>query len=231
MQNLLPSFLKTIETVCDDWDVNHSKKWGFTIDASRKSIARAHIFVSDLLTDNPALPPDPGPFKIAAAFLVSGMHFVQFSFFPLQRAEALSESEQMIWKSRFLFKAIPVFLLQLKLVKTNKKLAKTWDTPTLHYRLEFLNFIRWCEFPLIGPSSPPPPNEPMVNMVRLNRLIMAITLIIEACYYLSENEGKCDVKNQIHIIPAELDEISRTDLYFDCKDDDYVPPADIPPKK
>jgi hypothetical protein len=218
MQNLLPVFNKTLETVCGDWDDNHSKKWGFTIDASRKSISRTHFFVSDLLTANPALPTDPGPFKMAAAFLVSGMHFIQFSFFPLQGATALSESEQLVWKSRFMFKAIPVFLLQLKLTETGKKLGKIWDAPTIHYRLDFLNFIRWCEFPLLGPSSPPPPNIPSVNMVRLNRLIMATTLIIEACYYLSENEVKCDVKNRIHITPGDIDDISRTDLYFDCRE-------------
>ena len=81
---------------------------------------------------------------------------------------------------------------------------------------------------MTGPSNPPPPNKPMVNMVRVNRLIMAITLIIEACYYLSENEVKCDVMNQVHIIPSEIDETIRPDLYFDCKDEDYIQSKDVP---
>ena len=218
MQNLLPIFYKTIDTICDDWAENYSQKRGFTIDATKKSIKQAHFFVQDILTQNPALPADPGPFKTTAAFLVSGMHFFQFQFYPTDGRPAMSDVEKTIWKSRILFKAIPVFLLQLQLTQTGQKLKKVWDAPSIHYRLDFLNFIRWCEFPLTGPSNPPPPNKPTVNVVRVNRLIMAITLIIEACYYLSENEVKCDVKDQVNITPDDMDPTIRPDLDFDLID-------------
>ena len=215
MQNLLPAFFKTIDVVCADWDERSSSRYGFKIEASKKSIARAHFFVDDLLTENPALPADPGPFKITAAFLVSAMHFIKFRFITDDGSE-MSEAQKTLWKSRILFKAISVFLLQLKLTASGKTLIKIWDAPTIHYRLDFLNFIRWCEFPLDGPANPPPPNKPTVDVVRINRLIMALTLIIEACYYLAENDIKCDVKGKVHINPDEIDPSVRPDLDFDC---------------
>ena len=216
MQNLFPVFQKTIATICEEWDEIYSKKSGFKISANRKSITKTHLFVTDLFTKNTALPPDPGPFKIAAAFLVVGMHFIQFNFIMNKGVPEMTKQQQEVWKSRIFFKAISIFLLQLELTKTKCKLQKTWDAPSAHYRMDFLNFIRWCEFPMAGPDNPPPPNKPTVSLVRLNRLVMAVTLIIEACYYLSGNETKCDVKNQVHIKLNDLDADCRIDLEFDC---------------
>jgi len=219
MQNLLPVFFKTADWICILWNKNHSRRWGFTIDVSRQSIRRAHFFVEDLFTDNPALPPNPGPFKVAAAFLVSGMHFFEFNFYPLNGGKVPStNAEKKFWKSRLLFKGLSLFLLQLKLTATGRKLEKVWDVPSLHYRLELLNFIRWCEFPIDGPADPPPPHKPTVDMVRVNRLVMAMTLIIEACYYLAENDVKCDVRGRVHIQPDDIDPSIRPDLDFDQLD-------------
>lgn len=215
MQNLLPVFFKTVDVICDEWNENHSQSWGFTIDIGRKSISRAHFFAQDFFEKNPALPPNPGPFKMAAAFLVSGKRFFEFNFYPLQGAEAPSLEERELWKTRFLFKSITIFLLQLKLNKTAKRLQKLWDAPTEHFRLEFLNLMRWCEFPVLAPV-PTPPSKPIVDILRLNRMVMAFTLIIESCYYLCENPDlKCDVKGHVHLDAAELDESVRADLYFD----------------
>ena len=213
MQNLLPVFYKTVEAVCHDWNEHHSKSWGFNVEVGRKSIARSYFFVADLFVGNPSLPPNPGPFKLAAAFLVSGKRFFQFYFYPLQDSEALPSEDQDLWKTRFLLKSITVFLLQLKLNKTEKKLQKLWDTPSNHYRLDLLNLLRWCDFPVIPMS--PATTTPIVDIMRLNRMVMALTLIIEACYYLCENEVTCDVKGHVHLHPEELDESVRADLYFD----------------
>src|SRR5687767_12814324 len=119
MQNCLPVFFKAIDAVCIDWNKNRSKDWGFEIDAKRSTIKAAHFFVEDLLKDNPAFPKDPGPFKVAAAFLVAGMHFIKFNFYPLQGGSPIEdEEEKRAWTSRFIFKALSVFLLQLKLTAT-----------------------------------------------------------------------------------------------------------------
>lgn len=217
MQNLLQIFYKSIDRVCVDWNKYHASKWGFQVEVSRKSISTAHFFVEDLLQDNPMLPINPGPFKLAAAFLVSSTYFVKFTFHRLDTKEPLNEDDSNIWKSRLLFKAIPVFLSQLTLKQTGKKLSKKWDVPTPHYRLDFLNFIRWCEFPLIGPKNPPPPNKPTVDILRVNRLVMAVNLIIETCYYLCENSINCDVMGQIAIKLDDFTESIQPDLYFDCR--------------
>jgi len=222
MQNLLPAFYKTIDIVCDDWKEFHSTKWGFSIDASRKSISRANYFAVDLLSNNSALPSDPGPFKAAAAFLISGMYFFKFQFLPIKRGATIpSEDEKAAWKARILFKSIPIFLLQLKLANTGKQLQKHWDAPSLHYRLDFLNFIRWCQsqLPVVTAPTPTPqaskPVAEMVDIVRVVRLVMAMTLIIESCYYLTDAVLKCDVIDKVQIKPNETEQI---DLIFDCKD-------------
>jgi hypothetical protein len=48
-------------------------------------------------------------------------------------------------------------------------------------------------------------------------LVMAITLIIEACYYMSQNELHCDVKGNVHIKAADIELSIQPDLDFDCR--------------
>ncbi len=218
MQNLLPVFHKTIQNVCENWNANHCAHWNFSISANRKSIARAHFFLQDLFTSNPGLVSEPGPFKIAAGFVVVGMHMIEFNFYPLQQiGEPLSPVEEREWTNRLLVKSISTFLSQLKLASTGEQLKKRWGIPTAHYKLDFLNFLRWAEFPILVPANPPQYPEAIVDIVRLNRLVMAVTLIIEACYYLSENKINCDVMHNLQLKLSELDDASKKDLFFDCK--------------
>jgi len=46
---------------------------------------------------------------------------------------------------------------------------------------------------------------------------MAVTLVIESCYYLSGNAIKCDVMHHYETKPGELDGASIMDLFFDIK--------------
>lgn len=209
-------FQHALESVCVTFNGRYSKAWGFRIAVDSARIDRAWCFFDDILTENPALPDTPGPFKIGAAFLVSAMHFVEFDFTPLGEGDAeIDKAGRKVWKSRLLLKAIPVVLNQLILRSTGTKLAKNWDVPSLHYRLDFLNFVRWCEFPIDGPVDPPPPSKPTVDVVRANRLILALTLIIEACYYNSENNLTCDVRGKARIDFRKVNEELFTDLFFD----------------
>lgn len=218
MQNLSPAFFKAIEQVCDDWNANRCAHWGFSVDVRRKSIAKTYKFVEDLFSENPGLVAKPGPFKIAAAFLVFGMRFIEFDYYPLREVgKPMEAAEKRDWTNRLLFRAIAPLLSELKLGSTGQRLTKKWNTPTLHYRLDFLNFLRWIEFPILGPATPPQEIKPSVDMFRLNRLIVAVTLIIESCYYLSENTINCDVMNHYEIKLDDLDDASKRDLYFDTK--------------
>ena len=218
MQNLSPAFFKSIEAVCDDWNAKRCAHWGFAIGVRRRSIAKTYKLVEDLFTGNPALVAEPGPFKVAAAFLIFGIRFVEFEYYPLREdGKKLDDAERRDWTNRLLFRAISVLLSQLKLASTGDRLTKNWNTPSLHYRLDFLNFLRWTEFPILGPATPPQAIKPTVDIVRLNRLIMAITLIIESCYYLSGSTINCDVINRYEIKLDELDDASKKDLYFDTK--------------
>jgi len=215
-EDYLPIFRSTLEQVCVVWKEKHSQHWGFIAYVDDASVQRAHSFFQEILLDNKAFPESPGPFKVAAAFLVSAKKFVEFAFEALPGGD-VDDKEHNLWVSRFIFKCLPGFLNQLKLDATGKHLEKHWDTPSMHYRLDFLNLIRWCEFPIDGPSEPPPPSKPSVDMLRANRLIMAMMLIIESCYYLSgETDIKCDVKDNVHINPDEMDASVVPDLFFDC---------------
>jgi len=218
MQNLLPIFYRTIQTVCENWNSNHCRHWNFAIDANRKSIARTHFFLQDFFTCNPALVSEPGPFKIAAGFVVGGMQMIEFNFYPLvEDGKQMDAAEKREWTNRLLVRSLPIFLSQLQLASTGEKLKKTWQIPTAHFKLDFLNFLRWSEFPFIATVNPPKDMPPIVDIVRLNRLVMAITLIVESCYYLSENSINCDVMHQLEIKLSDLDDASRKDLFFDCK--------------
>jgi hypothetical protein len=215
MQNLAPAFFRAIEFVCIDWNANRCAHWGFSLDAKRKSIARAYKFTEDLFTDNPAMVPEPGPFKVAAVFLVSGMKFIEFEYFPLKDVgRKMDEVEKRDWNNRLMVRAVTALLPQLKLSSTGNKLTKHWQTPSAHYRLDLLNFLRWTEFPESS-SSNPQEIQPSIDFVRLNRLIMAVTLIIESCYYLSGNEVRCDVLNNLEMKIESLDDACKRDLFFD----------------
>jgi len=143
MQNLSPAFFKAAEAVCDDWNAKRCAYWGFSINVRRKSVAKIYKLVEDLFSDNPALVAEPGPFKVAAAFLIFGMRFIEFDYYPLQVVgKQIEAGEKRDWTNRLLFRSIPVLLTQLKLDSTGKRLTKNWNTPTPHYRLDFLNFLR-----------------------------------------------------------------------------------------
>ena len=211
----LEVFKRTFESVCANFNDKQSKNWGFTVLVGSASIEKCHLFFEDILKDNPSIPEAPGPFKVAAAFLVSSMFLVEFGYIPNQGGSQPTSADKNFWKTRLLFKSISVLLSQLKLSYTGKRLEKKWDVPSIHYRLDFLNFIRWCDFPSDGPINPPPPSKPTVDLVRANRLILALTLIIEACYYLSGNSLNCDVMGQTAIHTGNMDEPMHTDLFFD----------------
>lgn len=220
MQNLAPAFFRAIDLVCVDWNTKRCGHWGYSVDAKRKSIAAAYKFTEDLFTDNPALVSEPGPFKVAAVFLISGMKFIEFVYYPLKVVgKPMEPNEKRDWNNRLMMRAVSALLPQLKLTSTGKRLTKVWQTPSPHYRLDFLNFLRWTEFPEIGPSNPSQEIKPSIEFVRLNRLIMAVTLIIESCYYLSENKISCDVLNHLEIKTEGLDDASRKDLLFDAMPD------------
>ncbi len=217
MDSQLEVFLSSLNVICADWNTASNLTWGFSIKVERESVERAHDLWFDILDDNQYFPPKPGPFKCAAAYLVVAWAEVEFIFEPQEGAEALTEGQKRLWKSRFLFKSLSLVLKQLGISRDGKTihLMKNWDTPTVHYRLDFLNFLRWTELPLDGPPNPPPPSHPTINMVRVNRLIMALALIIESCYYLAGNEPECDVMHKANIRPDDLLTDLQPDLFFD----------------
>lgn len=219
MDNQEGVFLSALNAVCADWNESSSSNWGFKLSVELESVQRAHSLWHDILDKNPAFPPHPGPFKCAAAYLVVAWSEVEFIFNPNANSELFTDEQKRIWKSRFLFKSLPLILKQWTLSRDSKSIAlnKDWDVPTVHYRLDFLNFLRWTELPLEGPAKPPPPSHVQINVVRTNRLIMALALTIEACYYLAGNVEKldCDIINNAVIRPDDLHQDIEPDLYFD----------------
>jgi hypothetical protein len=222
MESVRPDFLAALDAICIRWNTSSVATYGFSIRVDGASVFRAYSLWEAILHGNSAFPKEPGPFKCAAAFMVCAWAEVKFCFEAADEAAMPTDDQKRLWKSRFLFKALPLILKQwgTQVGSGRTSLAKNWDVPTVHYRLDFLNFLRWTELPLQGLKTPPPPSLPTLNMERTNRLIMAFSLIIEVCYYQSGNELQCDIMGTAQIRTSEILEDLEPDLYFDC---DWVP--------
>lgn len=211
-----PLFLNSLEIVCRRWKANQAQDWGFWFQFDRYSIEKACRFSVDLMTGNSAFPKNPGPFKLTSAFVVSCWYFLDLEVIPVAEDKAEGPKDGCkYWKSRLIFLAIQFFLAQLKIGEDDSRLLqKVWHVPTPHYRLDFLNFLRLCDFPSEGPVDPTSKDRPTVNTPRVSRLIMAISLIIESCYYSSENDLRCDVKDSIKLSQESLTDEELYDLMF-----------------
>lgn len=146
-------------------------------------------------------PDPPGPFKRVAALLVFGRLYPFFEFIPSRRSSQDDEE----WLARIVALMIPVSLRLLYADVSATKDAHTYKAidawkgfPSIHYKVEFLAFIQWLdnlewavkrldglEENVIADVKERMKMDEVINS-RLARMILATSLIIEACYYGSE---------------------------------------------
>lgn len=180
--------------VASVWARESSSVWGVEYrEFSKRSISRICLLGEHIFNDE-ALPREPGPFKRAAAFCILTQLFLSVDIRALQGADFLTLNDRRDWLSRLALSTIPGVLsaCEVELGGRWVRLTKEWVPATIHLRLEMLNWLRWLVKPIEGDTK--------VSLARLNRMVLALSMVIEQSYYISGNHDviTCDVMNRGH---------------------------------
>ena len=202
------AYYNSVMAALASWNSNKSCSYGFQIQVAPESLIKACHLWKELL-NNEAFPPDCGPFKRTGAFIVSCILLdLKFSTRDESGYNPTSDKAISRWKARILYLAAIFFLQQLEL-SDGTPLRKIWQPPTIHYKLDLLNFLIWAEIPTLQREEPP-----VLDVPRCNRLVMALALIYESCYYSTGNALACDVKDKVEPFAPDDEEILY-DIIFD----------------
>lgn len=185
------------EDVLDNWDRHISLPNGFSVEIGRKSLSRICL-IGDQLFDDHTFPSQPGPFKRAAAVCGLSRMFIEAAFLPMQRGESISNRQKLIWTSRLALATVPVtlFLMTADLDGDSVKLTKKWVPATNHLQIELLNFLRWLDRPIVHIPTAGPDAPESIDLNRLHRTVMALSMIVEQSYYLVDAKVQCDVMHK-----------------------------------
>lgn len=179
--------LQAIEDIAEDvaslWNEHGGKEFGFGVaydlDRIRQCREKA-VPILDTYFPNP-----PGPFKRVAALLVFGRLYPFFYF-----TNKLTQKQHQEWLSRIVALTLPVAIRTQKVNLSNHPDAPRWvpldswrGFPSVHYKLEFLGFIGWLDGFQWLLARIPATDQKMVIDNRLARMTLALSLIIEGCYY------------------------------------------------
>lgn len=198
-------------TVANVWNEYGGKSdFGFSVEFGTEQIEECSKKASTIFKE--FFPNPPGPFKRVAALLVFGRLYPFFGFKPARASEIENEE----WLSRIVVMMLPVALRLLRADISTHPKAQSWKSinawkgfPSVHYKIEFLAFMQWLDNFQWLPDSleglPPAVIEEVKRRLklekmtsnRLARMILATSLIIEACYYASE--GLLAQANQEHL--------------------------------
>lgn len=191
--------------ICKMWEQHCSSHYGFKVNVSPSAFARLYTASTELLQKH--FPVPPGPFKrVATLVVMSQMHPI-FHFEP-----ELPHDASQRWHAKMTALLIPVGLAKLRVNLTPEEPDPTWQRldawcgfPSEHFKLEFLQFLErvetyhWWEKTMIEGKM----EENIANRLitdEVVRLINAMTLILEGCYYWNEEwsiqalrlRGKCN---------------------------------------
>jgi hypothetical protein len=193
------AIIRVADRVSILWNEHGGEEFGFKIRHGSDQIEYCSRRACEILRRH--FPDPPGPFKRVAALLVFGRLYPFFEFDPPRR----SDQENEEWLARIVALMLPVSLRLLHADISSKKEVQTLKSmdawkgfPSVHYKVEFLAFMQWLDnlewFSDCLDGLP----ENVITEVkqrmrmdevidnRLARMILATSLIIEACYYGSE---------------------------------------------
>lgn len=181
--------LEAIEDIADDvatlWNEYGGKDYGFGVAYDTARIKQCYDKALPILGS--FFPNPPGPFKRVATLLVFGRLYPFFYF----TGRNLSPKETQEWLSRIVALMLPISLSTLKVNISTHKDVDTWVAldkwsgfPSVHYKVEFLGFLEWLDNFQWLLVRIPASDHKMVIDNRLARMTLALSLIIESCYYL-----------------------------------------------
>lgn len=218
--------LEIADIVATWWNVKQAKAYGFGFVISESKVKQCCEKAGELFERN-IFPEPPGPFKRIATFLVLGRLFQFFQIRPGYPEDGKWVATDFkpdpmhndAWVARMLVMTIPVIFSGMYVdIGKERVLLDEWKNfPSLHYRLEFMALLRWLDLNDSHKANFTDKKtwEDITND-RLTRMIMAVSLIIEACYYLSSKEGASNkIQSKDSHCLQDLDEDLRLDLYYD----------------
>ena len=208
------------------WNEKQAGSYGFELALYKQSVAHCCELVTRLFDGNYFSNP-PGPFKRAAAFVVIGRLYPFFQMVPVeeipteQLAHVLLQMarERHAWLARFMTLAIPAILRRTKAQIGDDdewKVLSDWNGfPSLHYKLEFLAWLRWLETLDNFRQNFTKTDWDLFTEKRLARLIMSLSLMIEACYYYRPSGDRSGICGNIARCLRNLEEEHELDILYD----------------
>ena len=187
---------------------------GITLYTSRSAVEHICDLGKDLFASG-AFADMPGPYKRVAAFTVLARLFPVFK--PIFAYPESPEGAKA-WEARFVLLSMASCMEILEAVLDGETVAlPPWlGFPSLHYRLEFLTWIRWLDFSDgFGSGTGESAEWRQFQHQRLARMVMATSLIIEAAHYAGDDGKPKPVQGRTASCFRDLDEETRLDLFFD----------------
>jgi hypothetical protein len=210
----LRSALVVIDVVCSIWNEKGAPIYGIELRAQEAAVIGC-CKKGESLFKSGVFPSQPGPFKRAAAFLILGR---LYPFFVMSGANAPNnDRESQAWLARFMALTIPAVLSQTRVqVDSGWVVLKDWrGFPSPHYQLEFLAWLRWLDHCQQHEKKFQPAEWSQFSMERLARMVMAVALIVEACYYTTTNESRKDsIQSKVSGCLSNLEDDRLLDIIY-----------------
>lgn len=202
----------------DFWNENIGRAFGIFFVLHEKRLVDCCERAAQCLSGE-AFPANPGPYKRAATFLVFG---VLYDFVtPLTvTGSVLSPIEKRQWVVRLMALSIAPMVCQLNYVNNGllRDLPPWKGFPSDHYKLEFFEWLRrlddlgWAKLKY-GVTVDVAVKH--FEQARLARMVLATTLALESCHYVSMCPGPVDPVRNNYRLDLGLLEHMQIDLYYD----------------
>jgi hypothetical protein len=221
------------------WNTRQAPVYGFNLKIWRGSVTKA-CEVGNNLFSGKYFSRTPGPFKRVAAFTVIGRLYPFFSLVPLAGMEAdtianvlpKTPREQHAWLARMMALAIPAVLRCTRVyIDGEWRVLDEWrGFPTLHYKLEFLAWLRWLDaFEQYRDHFASSAEWSAFSEKRLARMVMATSLMVESCYYQEPIVGSPQIRGNTARCFDQLEEEHALDTIYDVHT--QVIPPEFPPER
>ena len=197
-----------IEGVLQDWSGNVTPEHKVACQVTESGISVACNLATEVF-NNTIVRSKPGPFKRAAAVAILALYVPSFVILTKTGQDPsvqLAGEEADQWRARFAFSLIAPTLSQLTMTEGARRLTAPWSPPTPHFQIELIAWLTVLE----APFSKNLEGKQVLDVPRVCRAILALALIIEACYYDIDDDlkGKGDCCRQAvedHRLDLEYD--------------------------